>query len=121
MNGTGVSPSLEGILATEGVQEHEFATDMFTTCRQALTKLQTVGGIVGGADVTFVVNPADFEAMELAQRGDSGYHYGGPVDAGQQKLWGKNVLVSNSVAAGTAIAGRFSDAEIVTRGPIEIA
>ena len=108
--GDGTGANLTGILAASGVQAQAFATDLFTTARKAVTKLQ----VAGAHPSAWVMTPADWETFELTQDGDDRY-FGdgapfavGPVDQRARSLWGYPVALSSSMTAGVALLGDFA-------------
>ena len=123
VGGDGIAPNLEGLQTAAGVQSQAFVDSIYTTSRQAITLLQQADSAAEGSSdgLAFVMNPADWETTELATADGSGnFLMGGPVDSAARTLWGVPVVVSNSVDAGDAILGKWSDAELVTRGPISL-
>lgn len=105
LNGTGTNEP-KGILATSGVLQQAFVTDVPTTIRKAITKLYTTSG----ASIRGVLmNPADDEAWDLLKGTDGHYLYGsGPYQQGPKTAWGFERITSQSVAVGQAIIGDFS-------------
>lgn len=105
LNGTGTGEP-KGILATSGVLQQAFATDVPTTIRKAVTKLYTTSGAtIRGV----LMNPADDEAWDLLKGTDGHYLFGGgPYVQGPKTAWGFERITSQSVAVGQAIIGDFS-------------
>lgn len=100
LNGAGTAGHLMGILNTSGIQTQAFATDKLVTLRTAALKLENLGY---SADV-FVVNNADWAAIETQRATSGSFDLGGPVDRASQKIWGTQVITSNQIATGTAMA-----------------
>lgn len=97
-NGTGGNPT--GLLNTSGAQTQAFATDMLTTARKALTAVETLRYQAG----TFVLNPVDWETIELARNASGDLEFAeGPVNRAEKKLWGTQVATSTYVPAGTGL------------------
>jgi len=112
VNGDGVGQNFTGISNVAGVQAQAFATDILTTLRRARTKVRTVGRAIPTA---FVMNPSDWEAIDLLQDNEGRYYYGGPADVGQPRIWGLPVVESEAVVAGTAYVGDWRQAFLLDR------
>lgn len=100
LNGDGTTGHLRGILNTSGLQTQAFASDKLTTLRTAALKLENLGYT---ADA-FVVNIADWAAIETQRATSGAFDLGGPIDRAAQKVWGTQVVTSSRIAAGTALA-----------------
>ena len=69
------------------------------TLRKSSTKLETTGYVSGA----FAVNPAAFEAVELALATPTAIeHMSLPLDAAARRMWGVPLVATNAVAAGVA-------------------
>jgi HK97 family phage major capsid protein len=113
LTGNGTGENLTGILATSGIQTQAFDTDIFVSVRRALTKAKTVGRVVPNA---VALNPVDVETVDLARETGTGKFYGGgPFAMGPQTLWGKPILETEGIPAGTALVGDFSKAVLWDR------
>lgn len=112
LNGNGSGENFTGIVNVSGIQTQDWATDLFTTVRKAVTKARTVGRVNPTA---LVLNPADAERIDLAQDGENRYYYGGPQALGQRTIWGIPVVESESQTSGTGLLGDFSKAVIWDR------
>ncbi|MBB2892195.1 HK97 family phage major capsid protein [Flexivirga oryzae] len=100
INGNGTAPQLAGFANVSGIQTVPFATDPVTTCRTAITAVETIGLQAG----SFVLNPSDWAAIETLKETGVGYLLegaGAPIDRIARRLWGVPVAVSNAVPAGT--------------------
>ncbi|MFS0912810.1 phage major capsid protein [Microbacterium sp. 179-I 3D2 NHS] len=100
LNGPGTTGHLTGILNTSGIQTQAFATDKLTTLRTAALKLENLGYSTDA----YVVNNADWAAIETARNSSGHFDLEGPIDRATQKIWGTQVVTSNRIAAGTALA-----------------
>lgn len=109
VNGNGTAPNLSGMLAND-------TAVAVGTSVNALDYANMLKYSIIGADYQpsfYFVNPADWSAIEILKRGtaDDAYIGGsggsiGYVNNGlQPTLWGLPVIASNSVPAGTLIAG----------------
>jgi HK97 family phage major capsid protein len=113
LTGNGSGENLTGILSTSGIQTQAFDTDIFVSTRKALTKAQTVGRVVPNA---IALNPVDVETVDLARESGTGKFFGGgPFAMGPRTLWGKPILETEGVPAGTGLVGDFSKAVLWDR------
>ncbi|MFE7719584.1 phage major capsid protein [Nocardia rhizosphaerihabitans] len=100
LKGNGTGENLTGFVNVSGTQAQAFATDLLTTTRAAITKLETAGHEAG----TFVLSPADWEKLELARTDTAGQlELGGPIDRAARKLWGVPVTLSLGLPAATGL------------------
>lgn len=105
LSGNGTAPNLRGITATTGIGVVTTGTDALARTRTALTTIQQ-------ADIApdaYVFTPSDWakvEGVAMSQfAANSGV--GSPVDGMTRTLWGVPVVVSTSLANGTALLGDF--------------
>jgi HK97 family phage major capsid protein len=112
MNGDASGENFDGIGHVSGTQSQAFDTDVLTTTRKARTKVRTVGR---STPTAFVMNPADWETIDLLQDNEARYFFGGPARLGQPTLWGLPVVESEAVSAGTAYVGDFRKAVLWDR------
>ncbi|HZQ45543.1 MAG TPA: phage major capsid protein, partial [Verrucomicrobiae bacterium] len=113
VSGSGIAPNLTGILNFVGIQAQakgaDTAPDAFL---KAITKVRNPGFFEPDA---IVVNPTDWQNMRLLKDTAGQYLGGGPFlgTYGQGgfvadvPLWGKPVVVTTAIAAGTALVGAF--------------
>ncbi|AWK73168.1 hypothetical protein CBI38_18000 [Rhodococcus oxybenzonivorans] len=101
INGDGLGDNFTGLLNVSGAQVQTFATDAITTVRKAITKLEAQGHAAG----LIVLNPADWETIELSRTDTAGQleMTASPVDRAARRLWSTQVVPSTVVAAGTGI------------------
>lgn len=111
--GDGTGENLTGLVNVSGVQTQAFATDLLTTTRGAVTKLETAGHTAG----LFVLSPADWEALELARTDTAGQlELGGPIDRAARKLWGVPVTLALGLPAKTGVLLDLSAVALSTDG-----
>lgn len=112
------------LLATSGIQT-------LTPAGNALSADDLFKAIMNVKSATnyeadaIVINPADYQTLRLAKDGSNGQYYGGgyfygPYGNGvvsrQPGIWGLNTVVTNAVAAGTALVGAFKQgASVITK------
>lgn len=105
LNGAGTADEPAGILATSGVLQQAFVTDVPTTIRKAITKLRTTSGAtIRGV----LLNPTDDEAWDLLKDLEGRYLGNGPFGTGPGTAWGYERIASQAVSVGQAIIGDFS-------------
>lgn len=112
MAGDGTGENFDGILNASGTQAQAFDTDMPTTIRKAITKARYIGRV---RPTAVGINPADDEALDLLQDGNSRYYGGGPFGTGPSTIWGLPRLVTESVPAGTAVVADWKQAVLWDR------
>ncbi|MGK5737269.1 phage major capsid protein [Micromonospora sp. URMC 103] len=112
VNGSGSGENFTGIANVSGTQSQAFTTDVLTTTRKARTLVRTVGR---STPTAYVMNPADWEAIDLLQDNEARYYFGGPQRLGQPTLWGLPVVESEAVPAGTAYVGDWRKAVLWDR------
>lgn len=116
LSGNGSTGHLRGIVNTSGIQTQAYATDKVTTLRLASLALETAGHT---ADV-FILNAADWAAIETTRATAGSFDLGGPVDRAAQKLWGVQVVTTTRLASGTALAVDRSCLGVDTDGQIDV-
>lgn len=104
VNGTGLTSHLTGITQTSGTQTQAWDTNILTTTRKAKTLVGTVGRRIPNA---YVLNPSDWETIDLLQDNEARYFYGGPAQVGVPRLWGLPVVESEAMTVGAALVGDF--------------
>ncbi|KPC79533.1 phage major capsid protein [Streptomyces sp. NRRL S-4] len=115
LNGDGTGEHMTGIGNVSGAQAQAYTTDILTTARKAVTKLERYGYL---ANAGFVMTPEDWEAFELTQDNEARFYYGGPVaavNASSRRLWGVPVVVSDGATDGTAYLADFSQMRLQVR------
>lgn len=122
LNGTGY-PALAGILGRSGLQTAISAGTTGTLANPMLlaeaifkqrTKIRTTAFVEPDA---VVMNPTDWQYIQLAKDGNNQYYAGGPFSgsygnggyANVAALWGLKVVQSPRIAAGTALVGGFQE------------
>lgn len=113
LSGDGTGENMAGILNASGLITQAWDTDLLTTLRKAVTQLQ-VAGVEPSA---LVLHPSDAERLDLLREGvNSGkYLLGDPAAEAVRTLWTIPRVTSVAVAAGTAVLGDWSAAQVVTR------
>jgi HK97 family phage major capsid protein len=115
LNGDGTGEHFTGIGNVSGSQAQAFVTDVLTTTRKAVTKLERHGYM---ANAAFVMTPEDWETIELLADNEARFYYGGPqttVDRSARRLWGAPVVVTDAATTGTAYLADFSQMRLQVR------
>ena len=107
LNGSGTSGNLSGILTSGNFVAYDRAVS-------GDTRLDTIRRAIAQAALseftadTVVINPADWEGIELTKGTDGQYVIGNPMDGLAPRIWGKRVVATNSIASGTFLVGAMS-------------
>jgi HK97 family phage major capsid protein len=114
VNGTG---DLVGITQTSNTQTQAWDTNILTTTRKAKTIVSTVGRVFPTA---YLLNPQEWEIIDLLQDNEARYYYGGPAQTGVARLWGLPVVETEAVVAGTGIVGDLRKCVLWDREQVSI-
>lgn len=107
LNGDGTAGSLTGIQATGNFTAYNRAVSGDTkvdTIRRAITQT-TLSNYMADA---IVLNPADWEDIELTKATDGQYVWSNPALAAGPQLWGRRVVPSLAQTEGTFLVGSFA-------------
>jgi HK97 family phage major capsid protein len=115
--GSGVGENLTGLLNTTGTQTQAWDTDILTTTRKARTKVKVVGKAVPNA---YLLNPYDWETLDLLTDAEDRYYFGGPTVMGNPRLWGLPVVENEAVTQGVGMVGDFRVATLWDRQSTQI-
>lgn len=100
LTGDASGENFDGVLHVSGTTPQAFDTDILKTTRKARTKVRTVGR---AKPTAYVMNPLDWEAIDLLQDNEARYYYGGPMNPGSPRLWGLPVVESEGMIQGTTV------------------
>lgn len=106
LNGSGLSGNISGLLTSgNNVAYNRAATGdtRIDTLRKAVTQAALAEYPVD----TIVINPADWEGIELTKATDGQYIVANPMNMMPATIWGKRVVATNSIASGTFLVGAF--------------
>lgn len=117
LNGSGVAPHLLGLMTLPGLtaaQARGADSNMDAIFKQMTTIATTVFVLVDG----IVINPINWQAIQLLKNAAGNYMGSGPWAAAQTPiLWGVPAAVTPSIVANTALVGAFrSCAQIFRKG-----
>lgn len=107
LNGDGNNENLLGILNTPGIQAYaQLASD---TKADALRRASTLSMIANLPSTGYVMNPLDWEDIELTKaEGDGQYVLVSSVAIGaQSQVWRQPVVETPAIAEGTFLSGAF--------------
>lgn len=111
--GTGTAPQIQGIMTEAGVLEYLWSSGIVTpvdtkidAIRRAMTLSHRLEHIPSGV----VVNPLDWQDVELAKRSDGAYIWISVTTGGEQRFFLLPVVVTNAITAGEALVGAFATA-----------
>jgi HK97 family phage major capsid protein len=106
LNGNGDSGNISGILDSGNFTAYNRAATGDTKL-DALRKAITQAALAEYPVDAFVINPADWEAIELLKDEDGRFILANPQSLLGPTIWGKRVIPTNSITAGTFLAGAF--------------
>lgn len=102
VTGDGTGENFNGILTDSGVTAQAWDTDILTTTRKARTKVRTTGRAIPTA---YILNPTEWETIDLLQDNEARYFFGGPSQLGVPRLWGLPVVESEAMTQGVGVVG----------------
>jgi HK97 family phage major capsid protein len=107
--GSGTSDEIEGLENVSGLLGQAFDTDILTTTRKAITRLENLPIRPDG----WAIHPDDWETFELLENTAGNYALGAPgqipVDRANRRLWGLPVAVTLGVSSGTAYLANWKN------------
>lgn len=115
LNGSGTGENLTGILNTSGVQTYNWSSGVYSatagmsdTKADAIRRAATLSFLAYYEPSGIVLNPNDWEDIELSKDGNGAYVVAVSVAmGGEQKLWRIPVVDTPAIAEGTALIGAF--------------
>ena len=114
--GSGSSPEINGILAEDGIQSITWSTSASGDTRiDVLRKAMTLVQYAEYEATAVVMNPFDWQSIELQKDGNDAYIFGPSLvaqGAGNQ-FFRLPVVVTNAINPGTALVGAFQNAATI--------
>jgi len=115
LNGSGTGENLTGILNTPGVQTYDWSDGVYSatagmsdTKADAIRRAATLSFLAYYEPSGIVLNPNDWEDIELSKDGNGAYVVAVSVAmGGEQRLWRIPVVDTPAIAEGTALIGAF--------------
>ena len=115
LNGSGTGENLTGILNTSGVQTYSWSAGTYSavagqtdTKADAVRRAATLSFLAYYEPSGIVLNPNDWEDIELSKDGNGAYVVAVSVAmGGEQRLWIIPVVDTPAIAEGTALIGAF--------------
>lgn len=107
LNGDGTGSNISGLLDSGNNVAYNRAVSGDTNI-DTIRRAATQGALSEYMMDTVVLNPADWEDIELTKANDGQYIWANPVITAGPQLWGMRVIPTNSITAGTFLVGAFS-------------
>lgn len=108
ITGNGTTPNLKGFLNASNLQTQALGTDSIPTAAYKLITKIRGGGNDGFAEPgLWIFHPNDWQDVRTLQDANGNYIWGSPAEAGPERLWGKQVLVTTAITENTALTGDF--------------
>ncbi len=105
ISGNGTGENLTGFLSHANLQSQAFSTNNADTVMKAITKVSWTGY---GTATGVIMNPANWETIRLLKGATNlDYVLGSPLIDVVPRLFGVPVIITNAIAAGTALVGDF--------------
>jgi len=107
--GNGTSPNLTGLLTNTDRQTFVWSTDGVTgdtkidAIRKAMTQVWRVNYAADGC----VLNPVDWQDIELEKGSDNHYIWVNVQEGGSPRIWRLPVVVTNAINAAQGVVGNF--------------
>jgi HK97 family phage major capsid protein len=104
LNSSGASGELNGLRNQATAYNRGASGDTrIDTLRKSMTQVQIAEYSASG----FVLNPGDWESIELLKDGENRYLWANPRALAGPSLWGLPVVVTNAMPAGNFLSGAF--------------
>jgi hypothetical protein len=108
--GTGSSPQIQGFLTETGILTYAWSEGPATTDTKidAIRRGMTLAHNREFMPDAVVLNPHDWEDIELAKGSDNHYIWINVTTGGERRFFMVPVVVTNAIASGTALTGSFA-------------
>ncbi|MEU1642035.1 phage major capsid protein [Micromonospora zamorensis] len=111
LTGDGTGEHFTGIVNVSGTLTQAWSSDILTTTRKARTALETAFQQPNA----WVLNPADWERIDLLTDNENRYYFGGPAAIATRMLHGLPVVVTPAITAGVGLLADWSQARLRVR------
>lgn len=111
--GTGASPQIQGILTEAGILQYAWSSGLLSpldTKIDAIRRGMTLAHRREHFPTGVVLNPTDWEDIQLSKGTDEHYIWLSVGIGTEQRFFQVPVVVTNAIAAGTALTGAFATA-----------
>jgi len=106
LNGDGSTPNIEGVLNATGLATQAKGTDDTPTAiYKAMIKVMDPGFAQPGA---VIMEPTDWQDIRTLKTAEGVFIWGSPAERGPETIWGRLVVLSGALSAGTAVTGDWS-------------
>jgi len=110
LNGNGTPPNIRGILQRTGLTAAQ-ARGADTNADAIFKQITTISSTIFVMPDGIVLNPANWQTIQLAKNAAGNYLGSGPwANAQPAQLWGYPVAVTPSIVANTGLVGAFREA-----------
>ncbi len=106
LNGDGTAGKLKGLLHSDNCTAYDRGASGDTII-DTIRKMITQCALSEFSADAIVLNPEDWETIELLKDEQGRYIFANPQGVAGPVLWGRRVVVTQSIAAGTALVGAF--------------
>lgn len=118
LTGDGSTPNIRGLLNGSSIQTQAKGSD---EVQDAIFKGMTKVRWTAYAEPNLIImHPNDWQSIRLATDDNGRYIWGDPYLAGDDRLWGKPVLVTPSETENTALVGDFMYCRIARRTGVRV-
>lgn len=105
LTGDGTGNNLDGFTHRSGVQSQARGSD---DGQDAIYKAMVLVRWTGFAEPSgVVIHPTNWQAIRLQRTSTGLYIFGDPAQPGEERLWGKPVVVTPAITLNTALTGDF--------------
>jgi len=121
LNGDGIAPNILGLMNLVGLTAAQ-ARGADTNADAIFKQMTTIATTIFVMPDAFVINPANWQTIQLTKNAAGNYLGNGPwAPAQPPTLWGIPGAVTPSIVANTALVGGFkSSAQIFRRGGVRV-
>ena len=123
VNGVGTPPNLSGILDREGLATAVVAAPTQTNADAILEQITAIESSQAFTVDGVIINPANWAAIIGSKDLEDRYYGAGPLGGSRDGdwIWGRRVVTSAAIEAGTAIVGAFQQAcQILRNGGVTV-